>query len=430
MSQLSWSKKIQKLLQMKIVRQTSLLFSSDFLATILAMLTGIVNTRALGKAGYGDTAFVYAVLNISGLFFNFGIFNAGSRCLARVGQNLQKERELIGTLLLLTFFLLIGYGGLIFSFSFYLDAIFDSKVNYIFRYIFIFAAAYPLEQLLNQVCQGTNQIHRMAFFKIFPRVGYLTAAFFLIQFSELTVLRAVSLNLGFISLAAVLTFVQFRPRFHGISLHLKEIIGETRRYGFHVYLGRISSLASYDSTKLFISYFGNNTTTGFYSLAMLLASPMVMLSRALSVSLFKDFLPKRKVPKKITQFNMGWLFFGSCFLVVFGRTVIQLLHGAAYLPAYPLLIMLTLATLFRGLIQPYNLFLGAKGFGKQLRNTAFILTAAILGFNLALIPWFGAIGAAFASLAALGINYFMHLYYYKRVISGKSNSFSDRTVFN
>jgi O-antigen/teichoic acid export membrane protein len=409
--------KIKQLLRHKLVRQTSLLFSSDFLATLLAILTGILNTRVLGKAGYGDTAFVYAVLNISGLIFNFGIFNAGSRCLARVGANLQKEREIVGTLLLATFFLLIGYAALIFSFSFYLDAIFDSHVNQIFKYIFIFAAAYPLEQLLDQLCQGTNQIRRMAFFKIFPRAAYLIAAFGLIRFSELTLLRAILLNLGFIFLAATITLARFRPSFNHFQANLHEIIGETRSYGFHVYLGRISSLATYDSTKLLISYFGNNTTTGFYNLAMLLTSPMIMLSRALSISLFKDFLPKRNVPEQVTKFNLGWLIFGSSFLMLFGRFIIRLLYGTEFLPAYPLLLILALATLFRGLIQPYNLFLGAKGCGRQLRNTAFILAAAILLCNLALIPFFGATGAALASLAALGLNYFVHLFYYRKFVS-------------
>ena len=425
-----WINKFNNLLQKKIVRQTSLLFSSDFLATILAMFTGIINTRVLGKAGYGDTAFVYAVLNISGLIFNFGIFNAGSRCLARIGSNIQKEREIIGTLLLVTFFLLIGYAALIFSFSFYLDTIFNSRVNHIFKYIFIFAAAYPLEQLLNQICQGTNQIQRMAFFKLFPRTAYLVAAFGIIHFSEMTVPRAISLNLGFLFLAALITFARFRPSVNHFRENFQELITETRSYGFHVYLGRMSSLATYDSTKLLISYFGNNTTTGFYNLAMLLTSPMVMLSRALSISLFKDFLPKKKVPKQVTQFNLGWLIFGSGFLIIFGRFIIRLLYGTDFLPAYPLLIILALATLFRGLIQPYNLFLSAKGCGKSLRNTAFILTSAILAFNLVFIPFFGAMGAAFAGLAALTINYFMHLFYYQKFITCDSQSISDRTVLN
>jgi len=421
---------IKKLAQNKAVRQTSLLFSADFLATILAIFTGILNTRVLGKAGYGDTTFIYAVLSITGLIFNLGIFNAGSRCLARAGTDLKKEREIVGALLLATLFLLIGYAGLIFSFSFFLDAIFDSHVNHIFKYIFLFAAAYPLEQLLDQICQGTNQIRRMAFFKIFPRAAYLVIAFGLIQNSGLTVLSAVLVNLGFQFLAAVITLARFRPRFTRLGLNMREIIAETRSYGFHVYLGRISSLATQDSTKLLISYFGNNTTTGFYNLALLLTSPMIMLSRALSISLFKDFLPLRKVPARVNQFNLGWLIFGSTFLMLFGRILIRLLYGADFLPAYPLLLILALATLFRGLIQPYNLFLGAKGCGRQLRNTAFILTGAILVSNVALIPFFGGTGAALASLLALALNYFVHRFYYQKFVSQDLFSFSDRVVIN
>jgi len=400
----------------RLIKQTSLLFSSDFSATILGLFTGIINTRFLGKEGYGKVAFIYAVINISSLFFNFGLFNAGSRCLAKTEKNSDAEKELIGVLLFITGLILTFYVALIFAFSLFIDQVFHSDVNHVFRVIPILALAYPMEQLLYQICQGTNNIIQMAFFKIIPKLAYLILVPAVLYYTSLTAQLAVTLNLGTMFLAVLIIFWRFHPSLHNFKRHWQTLWAETRSYGFHVYLGRLSSLATFDSTKLLISYFGDTTATGFYNLALLLSSPMVMLSRALSISLFKSFLPERKVSVKVTKFNLGWLVLASAFLIIFGKYVIQLLYGAEYAPAYPLLVITAVATLFRGLIQPYNLFMGAKGYGKQLRNTAFILTGSILVFNFGMIPIWGAIGAALASLFALFVNYLVHLHYYRKVI--------------
>lgn len=407
---------ISRLAQHRLVKQTSLLFSSEFIATILGIFTGMINTRALGKEGYGQIAFIYSVINITSLIFNFGLFNAGSRCLAKAGNDSDEEREIVGALLLAFGVIMFVFCGLIFSFGFFIDQIFHSQVNHVFLLVPILAIAYPLEQLLYQICQGTNKIGQMAFFKIFPRTAYLIIALGVVFWSELTVSISVILNLGNILLAGLFTAYQFKPSFRNLRHHWTHLWEETKSYGFHVYLGRVSSLATYDSTKLLVAYFSDTTMTGFYNLAVLLSSPMVMLSRALSISLFKSFLPEKKVSQKVTQFNLGWLVACTLFLILAGKFIITTLYTAEYAPTYPLLIILSIATLFRGLIQPYNLFMGAKGCGKQLRNTAFILTFSILAFNLALIPFLGSTGAALASLCALFVNYWAHLFYYRKVL--------------
>ena len=51
-----------------------------------------------------------------------------------------------------------------------------------------------------------------------------------------------------------------------------------------------------------------------------------------------------------------------------------------------------------------------------MRNRAFIFTGSNLIFNFALIPPFGAMGAAWASLLALMVNYFAYLWSYHRYV--------------
>jgi len=103
-------------------------------------------------------------------------------------------------------------------------------------------------------------------------------------------------------------------------------------------------------------------------------------------------------------------------LVLLGKYIVVLLFSENFIKAVPILIILAFANFFRGMAQPYNRFLGAKGQGKPLRNTAVVLTLCNLLGNLTLIPFWGAIGAAYASLVALLFNYIAHIYYYRRYI--------------
>ena len=50
----------------------------------------------------------------------------------------------------------------------------------------------------------------------------------------------------------------------------------------------------------------------------------------------------------------------------------------------------------------------------ELRNAGLVLTGSNIVFNFALIPPFGAQGAAWASLLALGVNFLAHVFFYRR----------------
>jgi len=256
----------------------------------------------------------------------------------------------------------------------------------------------------------------MAVVNILPKLWYLAGLLIAVIFFKLNIFIVLFLNLTGIIVAVSLIIWSLKPNFNNLNESFKSIWKETKEYGRHVYFGRIASMATYNSDKMLISYFNGTTNVGFYSLAMTLTNPMFILSSSLSTSLFKEFAEKKKVPKKVVYFNFLWLLFCCAGLIIFGKWIVILLFSTKFINVYPILIILTFANFFRGLTQPYNKFLGAKGEGKALRNTAVILTICNLLGNLALIPFWGAIGAAYASLFALMVNYLGHLFYYHKYL--------------
>jgi len=207
----------------------------------------------------------------------------------------------------------------------------------------------------------------------------------------------------------------FHPLFNNIRENLKEIWKKNREYGFHLYLGQIADQSTYQLDRIFITYFVNTTQLGFYSLAMSMTAPMVGLSGALSMSLFKGFVDMERIPKKVIYYNFLWLAACVAGLTIFGKFIVVLLFTEKFLPTVPLILPLALASFFQGMYQPYT-FLNAKGKGEWIRNIAFAEASFNVVGNFVLIYMYGVIGAAVASAIAKFITYILCIYYYRKFI--------------
>jgi O-antigen/teichoic acid export membrane protein len=94
--------------------------------------------------------------------------------------------------------------------------------------------------------------------------------------------------------------------------------------------------------------------------------------------------------------------------------LIRVFFSDRYVAAASLVLPLVLAQLVRGVTTIFNTFLSAQGRGVELRNAGIVLTASNVAFNFALIPAYGAQGAAWASLLALFANLIAHVFFYLR----------------
>jgi O-antigen/teichoic acid export membrane protein len=84
-----------------------------------------------------------------------------------------------------------------------------------------------------------------------------------------------------------------------------------------------------------------------------------------------------------------------------------------------------MAEAMRGTTGLYNAFLTAHARGRELRNAGMVLTISNVILNFALIPPFGAAGAAWASVLALVANLGAHIIGYRRVVGAPRGSVED-----
>lgn len=88
-------------------------------------------------------------------------------------------------------------------------------------------------------------------------------------------------------------------------------------------------------------------------------------------------------------------------LVVFGRSLIVLLYGVDFAPAYPYLVVLVVGNLMNAYFGPVALLLNMSGFERD--TLAGVATGALCNIvlNLTLIPLYGPLGAAVATATSM-----------------------------
>jgi len=400
----------------KTAKQTLTLYASQILLVILGIVTSSLNTRILGPKDYGILAFFGTITGFTVLFFRFGFFSSIGLLLAQE-KDKNKERELIGASILIGLLIGIIYSLFIFISSFFVDSIFKTDINHVLRIFSPILLILPFRMLIPQIGRGTNKIYHLVWFNIIPKSLYIigVVSILLLRLTQIKVSTLILINLISTLVGVMVISYSFKPLFNNLKGHFKKIWQKNKEYGIHLYWGQIADQSTYKLDGVFISYFVNTTQLGFYSLGGAITSPMVMLSQSLSTSLFKGFIDRDRIPKKVIYYNFLWLAACVAGLAIFGKFIVVLLFTEKFLPTVPLIFPLALAAFFQGMYQPY-VFLAAKGKGKWIRNVAYTEAISNVICNVFLIYFFGAFGAAVASAISKFVHWMMLRHYYGRFI--------------
>lgn len=399
----------------KTAKQTIALYFSQIGAMFFGLLFTIINTRLLTKSEFGTLNFYIQILTFVALIFEFGYFAAGSRLIA-IEKDYKKERELIGALYILGLIISLAFIFTLLIISFFVDDLFKSNVKFLILIGLIPSLAFPFQFLIQLIFQGSNEVLKLSIYTLMPRllyfafigIAYLLSYFNLVTTSLLYVLS--------FFIATIITVIISKPSLKNFNIHLKEIIRETKEYGLKVYIGRVTGMIGYQSNVLLIQYFAREIEVANYSLINFFTTPISVFSRSLCTSLFKGFANQDKIPPRVFKINFIWLTGISLIYILIGGFILEILFSKKYSEAIPLILPMVIANFFMGAFQPYNFFLSAKGKGDYILKIAGSFSIYTILLNLLLIPKFKALGAAFATLISISINFLMYIYYYKKSI--------------
>jgi O-antigen/teichoic acid export membrane protein len=385
---------------------------SNGLVSILGVVSSAILARHLTTSGFGAYALAISFLQLSSLVFDFGLSPSAAR-LAALGDG-RAQREIVGAAAVLYLPVAGAYCVAIIAFSFGIDGWFHVQVGSALRIAAPVAVAIPATQIVQRLAQGVDRLHVASLSTLFLQLLLIVLLAVAVRVdSSLSLTTAIVIRCTAVLVAVVVAVAWLRPLFRGAARRIAEIVRHTRHYGFQVYVGHLLSIGTYSMDVLMIGALANSRSVGFYSLAGSVAAaaglPVLGLSSALFASMARA--PQIRRHWVVLAVGIGAL---SAFLAwALAEPFIRFAFSERYAPAATLVLPLALAQAVRGVTGIYNTFLSSHGRGRQLRNAGFVLTASNLVFNFALIPPFGAVGAAWASLAALAVNLTAYVVFYR-----------------
>lgn len=427
----SWTASLRSRLGGDTGRQTIVLYGAQLASMALNFAFTIVVGRAMSQDDFGVFAFcVFSIVVFTGFLFEFGVFSAGARLLA-IAPDRDAERHLLGALGAVGLAIAAAFAGTVALLGPAVDAALsvfgypDTRVAPILVTVAPLAAGVPLQFLVEQACLGTNRIGALAALRLaLPVASISLVAGLAATTGGVSARGGVAAYLGAQLASAVAIGLWLRPSFAVRRADLARIGTAVREFGFDMYLGRVVSMMSVRLDQLLIPSFVGPKRFGAYSIAQRISEPVSGLARALATTRFKAFATEPEVNRGLVRWNLALLAAGSTALATLGPWLIVLAFPGKFHNALPLLLPFALAALFAGLLQPYNMFLTARGAGRSLRDIAIVVGALNLVGLFVFTRRYGLAGAAWFAVASMAANFVLHLYAYRRCLrqSGASDA--------
>ena len=405
----------EKYTDLSKIKQVSFLYSSTILNIFIGIAVSVFNARILGPEQYGKFKFLQGIFSFAVTFLTAGVFVTGGRLLALTRER-TKQREIIAALSLLVVMISILLMIVVLLFSFYENSIFGYDLGFIIRCLTPFLFLFPLRLCLDRVLIGLNSIYALSLLRITPQFLYLLIAFTFSMSWKIDLLRA--LVFQFFSSCLVLsgTLVFLKARFKNIDFHLHELFRRNKNHGLQVYFGSLFSIAGAQLTGILIGYYLDAESVGYYSLAIMVATPLSMIPNAVATCFYREFCHSVCLPKKITAITCVISIFILTFFLVFIKYIVLFLYSEKYMVTIDLAYIISFGCIFYGLGDYINKFIGSHGKGIYTRNCAFIVGMVNIIGSVFLIKFFGIKGAAVTKLVSGVVYFIIIVFYYKKLL--------------
>jgi O-antigen/teichoic acid export membrane protein len=419
-------KRLYKMYQDNLrIKQVISLLSVNVLIIPMSILSNIIITRFLGPVAFGDFKFLLNIFNFSLIIFNFGFFYAGNRALV-LNNDPEKGREYYGSMLVILMGIFLVVGIILFGYGLADKNIQQKGLRNMFISIIPFTWVFLLVSYFEALFQADNKIGLLAKSRLYPKIVFFLAVlilYFLVfkyQGNRLKIIWASFLLTQILAFLYIL--YKLNPSFKNYRLRMREIWSYNKSYGLSVYFGALFNVGFGNLGGLLISYFGiDNSGVGFYSLALTISEPLSFIPNVIATTHFKEFSTRTRISRKLNFTTVGITMAALVANWILVSPFIKYFYGPEFRSVIPLTFIVSIGTVFGGLGEYLNRFLGSHGYGKALRNSAIIVGVFVLITNIILIPHLGEMGAAYTRIFS-GLIYFLSmLWYYRKLVHKLEN---------
>lgn len=356
--------------------------------------------RILGPTDFGRFTFIYSSISYIAFLFELGVAIAAGRRLTQISDVLEQQRT-VGAFLLLALPLSGLFALAVAAVSYVIDTVFGVAVGSLLGSVALLCTGILWQLFARELLQGLGATGRLIFLNLAPWTTFLVVMVGMNARGAGTLASATVVYFTANLVCATFVLVSLRPSLVGWKEHAKQVLSDTRSFGFHAFLGRVAGTGTYQMDVPLVAYFSADPAQiGFYGLAKNLILPITLISRSIGVAGFRTFAGSTRLPMRTIYWTIA-ITAVACFVIGIGAPVVVVAFlSAAYSPLLPLLyVWLAVALVKAGYELPLQ-FLIARGKGRTLRSLTFQFGAANLLLNFSLVPIWGAMGASVASLGA------------------------------
>lgn len=374
----------------------------QILALIAPLITTPYISRVLGVEAIGSYQYCYSIMNYFMIVAAFGFTDYGTKRIAELRDDKEKRSNAFWEIMFskgLISFLCIGVYFLITM------LVFSGIEVEIFLALSFFIISILLDPTF--YFQGREQFISITLRSAIIRILTIALIFILVKGPDDLILYALVLS-GSNLLSALVFYFSFKgsiskPNFK--ELHIFEQFKKS--FPFFLPALSVSILSSLNQTLLG-SIGSNNIENGYYAQAVKFSNLIGSFVGSLSIIMFSRIAylhsinDEQQAKKKITMSFHALRVVGlPCVLGIcaVSKVLVPIFLGDGYDPVVNLIYIIAPI----GILSPLNgLFCNAyfKAYNKVWHQTAVLIFAAVISilFNLLLIPKFGAVGCAIASL--------------------------------
>jgi O-antigen/teichoic acid export membrane protein len=393
-----------------VLKGASVIYVGLLLELIIAFVAQVIAARYLSVSDFGGLTAGTALLDIGAIVAGLGLASGLTRYLPRMTGG--RKRMLAGVAVAVTTITSLALGVVVaLAAPFIASEVFGNPG--VTPSIRIFGAAIPFATLLN-VAVGGIRGQELSFYRVVVKnivhpVARITLVVLVVLygFGQAGVAGAYAVPYVLSAVIALLLLYRSLPRSRSSVDHT--LLSEVTRYSLPFTISGISGFV-YRSLDIFlILYFLGDAATGIYGVAYAAVSFMGMFSTAfnyLGSPIASKLESDGNVDEALRMLRLGarWLVIASvCALVplgVFATDFITVIYQSKYAGGGPALAILAAGFAAKNVLSIHNPMLEALGRSKTLSANSAVAAVSNVVLNLLLIPAFGIIGAAIATVAS------------------------------
>lgn len=358
----------------KIVNNTIMLMIFNIAKIIFPFITLPYLTRVLSTEAYGTVAYVKTVMTYMQIVVDFGFVLSATKDIVKSRENKESLAYIVGDTLIARV-ILGAIGFLIVAIlSLVLPILRENILYTVLSYVVIFESVFLMDFLF----RGLEKMHIITIRFILMKVISTLLTFILIK-NDSNILLIPILDILSSTIAIILVFFEMKKMNIGLRFSGMANVFNSIKNSFVYFLSNVASTSFNALSTIIIGIYVNATEVAYWSVCMQIIGTIQACYSPISDGIYPEMIRSKNIGivKKALKIFLPVIGLGCVATIFLAKPVLLILGGEKYLPAVPILQLLT-PNLFIGFLSIMFGWPTLGAIGKAKETTISTVTSIIV----------------------------------------------------